>query len=245
MAKVRAAMTKTALERHAYLVASPEARRIQNEIHRLWDVAGRVADPTKIAAPARGRVQEVYDELEKLDVPFEEWAMLERMIRRIERVFQGGAGIIDEHARTESTNSQAHAQRISGERAITVSRTGLDGLGVAALVKQALESTGDLVRIEVELAKDEVKQELGAAKNAALGFVIAVVAVTVSLSLFAVAAVLALGASVVVALVAAGLFVVIGGIVGALAYSALPAKVMKESIARVEEDVDQIKERAA
>lgn len=75
VAHIRAAMTRTMLERDAYLVGSPEAKKVQDRIDRAWETAqaheGRDG----------GVLDDLRREIDELDVPFEDWSMLERIIR--------------------------------------------------------------------------------------------------------------------------------------------------------------------
>lgn len=66
---IRAAMTRTMLERDAYLVGSPEAKKVQDRIGRAWE------------SHDGGAFDGLREEIDDLDVPFEDWSMLERIIR--------------------------------------------------------------------------------------------------------------------------------------------------------------------
>ena len=78
-AHVRAMMTRTKLERDAYLVSSPKAQNVQDEICDVWDAM------QKNGGDAKTRMHAIRHELDTADVTFEEWSTLERISRHVER----------------------------------------------------------------------------------------------------------------------------------------------------------------
>ena len=124
-------------------------------------------------------------------------------------------------------------------------RLPLEQASTVDLVKEALDEAKELVRLEVEIAKQEVKQEVAQTKKAAIGFGVALAFALVVLSLLAVAIVLAVGGTAVAALAVAGVFLVLGGIAGYLGYSMIPKKPLDKTRRRVKTDVNQLKEHIA
>ena len=124
-------------------------------------------------------------------------------------------------------------------------RLPLEEASTADLVREALDEAKELVRLEVAIAKDEVKKEVKQAKAAAIGFGVALAAALVMLSLLAMAIVLAVGGTAVAALVVAGAFLVVSGIAAYLGYSMLPKKPLDRAITNVKRDVSQLKEHIA
>lgn len=241
VARVRAALMATRLDQHAFVVEGKPAQKIQDQVHRIWEVLARHEREHNV--PGRGlagRVREIHDELRSTDVTFEEWSMLERMVRRLERELSGGPSIIDdaegarEAARAEAANERSAMEPVKIEDA-----------PLADLLKEALGDARELVKLEVELATGEVKKQVNSALRAAVAFGVALSAVTIALSLFAVALVLALGGTAAVAAAVGGGFVLIAGGAAAYGYSAIPKKPLEQTRARVESDVQQIKENLA
>ena len=124
-------------------------------------------------------------------------------------------------------------------------RLPLEEASTVDLVREALDEAKELVRLEVEIAKDEVKQEVAQTKKAAIGFGVALAFGLVVLSLLAVAIVLAVGGTAVGALIVASVFLVLGGVAGYLGYSMIPKKPLDKTINRVKRDVNQLKEHIA
>jgi uncharacterized membrane protein YqjE len=139
----------------------------------------------------------------------------------------------DQEIKTMAMN-QPPPERLPLEQASTVD-----------LVKEALDEAKELVRLEVEIAKDEVKQEVAQTKKAAIGFGVALAFALVVLSLLAVSIVLAVGGTAVAALAVAGVFLVLGGVAGYVGYTMIPKKPLDKTMNRVKRDVNQLKEHIA
>lgn len=115
IAKFRTRMHRTLLERSAFLVAESKSQHIQSEIGRMWEVLDRHGSPDAIGGFARGRLQEIVNELSDAEIPYDEWVMLDRMFRRLELVFGGGLripttsehSVITTRARPESAIAQS------------------------------------------------------------------------------------------------------------------------------------------
>ncbi len=121
----------------------------------------------------------------------------------------------------------------------------LSDASVTDLAKNALEQGRELVRVELELAKDELRQEARNAAFAAASFIAAGALAVVALAAFAAAAILAFGATALAALGVGGFFVVVAGIAAGVGYANVPSKAVPESAQRVEADVAALKEHAA
>jgi uncharacterized membrane protein YqjE len=113
------------------------------------------------------------------------------------------------------------------------------------LVKEALEEARELIRLEVSLARNEVRNELGDAKGASILFGVAMVTAIVGLSLLLVAVALAIELSPTPALIIGLLCVAAASVCGTLGYKALPKKPMFRTRKRLEGEIKQLKERIA
>lgn len=129
----------------------------------------------------------------------------------------------------------------SSERSVAV----LEEASTAELVKEAMDEARELVRLEVALAKEEVKGELKQVQRAAIGFGIAAACSLVVLCLLSVALVLALGGTAIVALLVALAFLAVGGTAGFIAYEMLPKRPLETTRSRFENDVNLLKEHIA
>ena len=110
------------------------------------------------------------------------------------------------------------------------------------LVNEALNEARDLVRIEIKLAKDEMKKQLREAEGAALFFGAAGLFALVCLNLLAVAIVCAFGATAVAAILTAACFLVVSGFAALVGYWFLPKKALPKATEEAKQDVQQLKE---
>jgi hypothetical protein len=125
---------------------------------------------------------------------------------------------------------------------MTEPREELDQEPTGALIKEALAEAQSLVRIEVKLAKEDVRSEVRSAARAAVGFGVAAASSLTMMTMLAVALVLAIGASPWAALIVAAGFLVVCAGAGLVGYALLPKKPLARTRERVGSDVDQLKE---
>ncbi len=207
-AHVRAMMTRTMLERDAYLVTTPRAQKLQDAI---------------IDAHGREALARVRGEIDRADIPFEDWTMLENILRHAERELE----------RPRQRHEQEKETTMATEKS------------TADLVMEAADEAKELVRIEVALAKDEARKEVKEIEGAAAAFAASAAALVVCLALVAVAIVLAVGATVPAALIVAACFFVLAAIGAGVGYALVPKKPLEHTRERVGTDVHQLEEHAA
>lgn len=263
VATVRAMMLRTDLDADAYLVGSEKGQCLQDELGRLIDVIRLHEQAAEHAGrTATSRLIAIWHEMNESKLPFDEWVLLESIARRVERRIverHAGVGMLpldqqeDGLQEVERQANAAFAKRPNDEEKKTMSmnqppppeRLPLEQASTVDLVKEALDEAKELIRLEVEIAKDEVKQEVAQTKRAAIGFGVALAFALVVLSLLAVAIVLAVGGTAVAALAVAGVFLVLGGVAGYLGYTMIPKKPLDKTMNRVKRDVNQLKEHIA
>jgi len=112
------------------------------------------------------------------------------------------------------------------------------------LVRQTLEESKELVRIELMLMQDELKQDVQRMKAVAILGAAALVVALLTLSTLIVALVLALGENAGVALGIACALAAVVVVLGALAVKMFPGAPLEKTRARLEHDVRHIKEHA-
>ena len=212
-AHVRAMMTRTKLERDAYLVTSPEAQNVQDEICTVWSAMERTGGNGK------AQLLEIRRQLDKKDISFEDWSTLERITRHVERELA--------HPHAPKENDVMTTQKSTAE-----------------LVKDAVDEAKQLVRIEAQLAKEEVKKEVKQAEGAGVAFGAAFAFAIVCLSLLGVAIVLATGGTPVAALIVAGCALAIAGVAAGIGWALVPKKPLEHTIEHAEKDLRQLKEHA-
>ncbi len=265
VALVRAMLTRTQVDADAYLVGSEAGQCIQDELGRLIDV---IADHEKshrgVGRTAGSRLVDIWNDMNQSKLPFDEWVMLESIARRVERRLvrdKVGADVLpldSEGDELEKIATRANAElapknESSQEKVMAIEISSpsernpamLEEASTADLVREAMDEAKELVRLEVALAKEEVKEELKEVEHAAISFGVAAGASVIVLCLLAVAIVLAFGGTVLAALLVAAAFLVVAGIAGYLGYGLLPKKPMEKTRHRLENDVNQLKEHIA
>lgn len=264
VARVRAMMTRTDIDADAYLVGSEAGQRIQDDLGRLLDVVRRHEERGQhVGGMAQRRLAEIYKRMNEVELPFDEWVMLESIARRVERRItaehtSGEVMPLDEvedgiaKIAARANGEQVQETNVQHKEMTTMSnvqpppeRLALEEASTADLVREALDEAKELVRIEIEIAKNEVEKEIQQAKKAAIGFGVALAAGVLVLCLLAVALVLALGGTALAALAVAGALLVIGGIAAFAGYSVLPKKPLETTRHRLKSDVTQLKEHIA
>lgn len=129
--------------------------------------------------------------------------------------------------------------------AMTMTERLAEETSTAELLQEAIAEAKNLVRVEVELAQREAKEELAQLERAAIGFGIAVAATLIVLCMLATALVLALGGTAVAALLVAAGFLVLGGVAAFVGYRLMPKSPFERTRRRLDIDVTQLKERLA
>ncbi|MEO7096320.1 MAG: phage holin family protein, partial [Polyangiales bacterium] len=113
------------------------------------------------------------------------------------------------------------------------------------LVREALDEAKQLVKIEVALAKEEVREEVGQAKDAAIMFGVSTFLGIIGVALLLVALALAIFPGPIPALVIGGLMLLVAGVLGFVAYKKVPNKPLEKTKRRLETDAQILKERIA
>jgi len=91
LAHVRAAMTRTELANCAYLVETPEAQKLQDEVEALWERRNAVGDRDAM----KQRLRDLSRRLDRAPIAFEEWTTLETSSRRVEHAITGAPDLLE------------------------------------------------------------------------------------------------------------------------------------------------------
>jgi uncharacterized membrane protein YqjE len=122
------------------------------------------------------------------------------------------------------------------------SNTSLDSLPTTELMRQVLDETKELVRIETRLAREEIQADLIQLKGVAVFGGVAALLALLTLSTLVVALVLALGGGALVALVASAALLLGASVAGGIAYQKLPKPPLARTRERLKTDMMQLKE---
>jgi uncharacterized membrane protein YqjE len=117
--------------------------------------------------------------------------------------------------------------------------------GTGTLVREAIEETRDLVRLEVELARRELKEEIARAKVSAAALGAAAATAVAGVTMLLVALALAFHAAGLAALVIGLALVAIAGGLAFAGWKAMPKKPLHGTKERLESDYERLRERIA
>ncbi len=248
VARVRAKLAWTDIDADAWLVGSPGGQRVQDDIIRILEVV-RAREGAPLGRILDGRLAEIWEDLEKTDLPYEDHVLLEAMLRRLERRIVGARTgepmpldrVVDELDRVAA---KANA-REPGSAELATSEGAPEDASTAALVREVLGEAKELARLEIEIAKSELALELRRTKRAAIGFGASIAAAVLFVCVLVLALVLALGGTAQVALLLAAAFTAVGAIGGIVGYSVLPKKLLGRTRERLLADVRMVKEHIA
>jgi uncharacterized membrane protein YqjE len=233
LARVRTQIVTQLLNVPAHLVEAPAGQAIEDEIHRLWDLVARHHGPREIGDAARDRLRAIADELSRANLPLDQWSLLHVNLTALERSICGGPRLVDPEAPPRRQEAMMNIKAENEE-------------GLTDLVKEALTDAKDLVKLEVELAKTEVREDLDEIKVAAIAFVAAFAAAIIGLTMLLVALVLAIAPRPLPALIVGGVFLLIAvGVAAFVGYPHLPKKPLDRTLTRLKTDAQILKEHTA
>ena len=239
VARVRALMGSTLLERDAWLVESPRAQQIQDELGRLWEAISRHEVLADAANGLESRLKEIAADSTKPDITYEDWVMVDRIARRIEGKLQNTKSVID-------GDTLERAAQVASRREVLIATTPDSAdHSTAKLLETALKETRELVRLEVELAKVEAKKQVKGVVKAGIGFAVAALMGVIALALMVVALVLALGGTAGSTFGVALFMFVLGGGAGFFGYASLPKNPLEKTRHHIEDDFKQLREHVA
>jgi uncharacterized membrane protein YqjE len=135
-------------------------------------------------------------------------------------------------ARAEGTGVATYNQRSAGNA--------LDALPTTELMRQVLDETRELVRLETKLARDELHGDIKQLQSAAIFGGVALLLGVLTLSTLLVALILALGGAASVAFVCAIVLLLVASVLGAVAYQKLPKPPLARTRERLTSDVTQL-----
>jgi len=118
----------------------------------------------------------------------------------------------------------------------------LEDASAVELVTGALAETRELVRLEIELAKNEIEDEIVHVKRAAVLGGAAIAIVLLALPVLVVALILALGGGASALGAVGGVLLALGVVLGLMAKGALPSRILEKTRNRLRASVEELKE---
>jgi uncharacterized membrane protein YqjE len=216
----------------------PAAQEIEKQIRRVWRVYGENPEAHRRSAALLGRLDDITNQLAKVDVPYEEWSILYRKCGQLSRALDGQQQLL---AKGKDMEKDKQALAPAGADALSAN------LSTPRLLGEAAREAVALVKSEIELAKAELKQDLKSELAGVKGLSVAAILALFMVNVLLVAGVFGLATLMpgwLAALIVAGLVGLAGGIAGAVGWKhvRMPFSRTRKSL---EEDARMIKERVA
>jgi hypothetical protein len=244
---VHGVITEDLVQSAAFQTFEPAAQELERQIRRVWKVYGENPSAHRHSAPLLGRVDDLTDELTKIDVPYDEWSILYRQIAQLSRALEGKNQLLAKEKDMTKEDQSAAAVEPAASAGAHPPTTSPEALPSAHLMAETAREAITLVKSQIELAKAELKQDLQSEVTAAKGLSVAAICALMVLNMLLVAA--AFGLVTVMpawaaALLIAGVVALGGGIAGLVGWkhAKVPLVRTRKSL---EEDVRWIKERTA
>jgi hypothetical protein len=113
---------------------------------------------------------------------------------------------------------------------------------VTTVLKESAHDARELLRLELELAGNELRQEVRSLARVAVAFGVAAIALAVTFSVLALALVRVLGGTLVAILGLAGGALVVTVVAAGIGNATMPRTFLRQTLARLRADVAQISE---
>jgi hypothetical protein len=226
----------------------PRAQDLERQIRRVWSVY-RENPPAHQGSNALGRrLEEIVAELGGMPITYDEWQIVYRQALQLGRALGG------ERQLMEVAASPGHPtdpkQRVAKEESMEPLKTECPArdLSNRELISEITTKVSLLARKEIELAKAEVRADLGTQLGMVKAMGVALLAGLLGLNLLLVAGVLALGlvmASWLAALIVGGGLLLVGAVAGYIGWRRVMTNPLARTRQMLKEDVRWVKERLA
>jgi hypothetical protein len=167
-------------------------------------------------------------------------------LHRLERAFGQGDDLAGRSGRPVGREGEHQQENAMTDEAMQrAEELPLDAQPTADLVREALDETRELVRLEVALAREELTAEITRAKAGAIALGTAGALAVSGFTMFMVTIALAFSLSWLAALLIGVILLAMAGAVGYGGYKAMPRKPLGETRERLGANLKQLKERIA
>ena len=234
------------------------ARELEWHAKRVWAIYLEQPDAHERSDVLEHRVTELSAQLSRLNLPWDEWQIIYRLLLQVDRAVHGDEPLL-EHAQRVEERDMADEKALPAPRNIEklpARRQGLqttvpmsvEGMSNRELIGHVIENATQLAKKEIELAKSElradVKKEVAMVKGLGVAGLCAIWAV----SLMLVAIALALGNVIpewAAALIVAGVVLAVGTVAGLVGWGKRVKKPLEATRRSLKEDALWAKERLA
>jgi uncharacterized membrane protein YqjE len=244
-AAARAAVVRELLHAPAHLVKHETAQKLEDQLARMWDIV-ELRGEGHVRGLARARVDEINRDLERADIPYEDWVLLYMNLLRLDRAVATEPESPERALHANDTVARNERQLREEGRTMIVNETRPATTPTGVLIRDAVDEARDLIKTEVELAKTEVRQEVKGLVRSAIAFAAAGIVAMLALAVLLVAFGIATFPKAWPSLVVGISLLVIAGVSVAIGVASLPKKMpLEKTRERMGTDVQILKERFA
>jgi hypothetical protein len=236
-------ITETLTRMDVYQTTNSSAQNVERQIRRVWAALEQNSAAHTNSPWLLRRLKEIAEEIVHLDVAYDEWQIVYRQALQLGRALKGEPQLL---TATEENDMEESEMRIEADVSEPVAAT--SSLTTPELLGEIGAKVVLLVTKEVDLAKQEVKEDVRAEIAAIKAFAAAAVAGVTTLNLLLIAAVFALAPYLELlraTLGAAGIMLLITIAAAAIAWRKRVKKALDLTRKTVEEDVQWAKEQLA
>jgi Putative Actinobacterial Holin-X, holin superfamily III len=257
--KARALCTEVYGPRPIIQTFDAGARELEAHAKRVWAIYLEQPRAHRRSDVLERRIMELSAELSRLNLPWDEWQVIYRLLLQVDRALHGDEPLLQhaQHTEEEHMADKKVALPAPGEpRRLPPARQGLQTavpgsmqqLSNRELIGSVIENATQLAKKEIELAKSELRADIKKEVAMAKGLGVAGLCALWSVSLMLVACALALGKVIpewAAALIVAGAVLAVGTIAGVVGWGKRVKKPMEATLRTLKEDALWAKERLA
>jgi putative superfamily III holin-X len=257
--RAHAFSTEVYAPRRVIQTFSPDARELEANIQRLWSIYREQPHAHRESHILRTRLAEVAAELTTLNVPWDEYQTIYRLLLQLDRALSGKPPLLDKVA--PNFHHQEKKSMANGKIALPSPRNmqkvpahpdavllPVEGMSNRELLGHVVDSATLLAKKEIELAKSELRKDLKAEVAMAKGLGVAGVCALCTLNMLLVSGAFALAhvlADWAAALIVAALVLTVGSIAGFIGWKKRVTSPLESTRRSLKEDARWARERLA
>ncbi len=232
-----------------------DARELEAHAKRVWAIYLEQPRAHRRSDILERRVIELSAQLSRLNLPWDEWQIIYRLLLQLDRAMRGDEPLLERAQRLEESDMAEEKLALPAPRDMEKLPAGTEGVPVSVeamsnrqLVGHVIESATQLAKKEIELAKSELRADVQKEVAMVKGLGVAGLCAIWAVSLMLVACALALGKVIpdwAGALVVAGVVLAVGTAAGLMGWGKRVKTPLEATRRTLKEDALWAKERLA
>ena len=233
------------------------ARDLEWHAKRVWSIYLEQPNAHHRSEVLEHRVTELSAQLSRLNLPWDEWQIIYRLLLQVDRALHGDKPLL-EHAQRVEERDMADEKALPAPRNVeklparqglqTALPASVEAMSNRELIGHVIQNATQLAKKEIELAKSELRADLKKEVAMVKGLGVAGLCAIWAVSLMLVACALALGNVIpewAAALIVAGVVLAVGTVAGLVGWGKRVKKPLEATRRSLKEDALWAKERLA